>query len=55
MIKIKLEGPQGSGKTNLINEITLLLRSKGVNYILKEDQHEIEVLNYREFINRDNI
>lgn len=38
MIKITIEGPQGSGKTTAAAEISKVLRDKGVDHSIVEKQ-----------------
>lgn len=42
--KIKLEGPQGSGKSHIINLIVGMLQVLRINYIINEDAHTIEII-----------
>lgn len=44
MIKIKFEGEQGSGKTILMEKVTQFLKWCGYNFIIKEDEHVIEII-----------
>lgn len=40
MIKIIIEGPQGSGKTRLMNKIASMLKSESKNFICCEEVKE---------------
>lgn len=43
-MKIKFEGPQGSGKTILMSKIEIILKLLGYNFIINEDEHTIEII-----------
>lgn len=44
MIKIKFEGKVGSGKTLLLDKIAKFLQLLGYNFIIKDDEHTIEII-----------
>jgi ABC-type lipoprotein export system ATPase subunit len=43
-LKISIVGPQGSGKTSLLNLIEMMLTLFGYNIIVSDEAHTLEIL-----------